>query len=87
MPYVAMGELHIESKCKSKTHPERISIWIIGYLPLGNKGPCEKRARGPCRCNYNTKNVNKIKNLKKKYIKQILQNIFKSECVVYMFSY
>lgn len=26
MPYVAMGELYIESKCKSKTHPERIPI-------------------------------------------------------------
>lgn len=31
MPYVAMGELYIESKCKSKTHPERISI-VFGLL-------------------------------------------------------
>ena len=31
MPYVAMGELYIESKCKSETHPKRISI-VFGLL-------------------------------------------------------
>ena len=31
IPYATMGELYTESKCKSKTHPERISI-VFGLL-------------------------------------------------------